>query len=463
MPSGGRSRRVVGRAAAIVALTTVAWCAGATPSVATTSPRTTLAQRSLSTAEHGLPAPLIVGGAPAESGSWPWLAFIHDNLGGGSYESCTGTVVASNLILTAAHCAEDVTTGVLDDASGFTVSTGCLDRSESAACQVSNVTELVPHVTLPETTPLGGINVIGDAALLVLATPTTAPAITLADSNDLALIEPRTGADIAGWGLTDKSDQSSQPTELQDASTVIQDTAYCEANSVYFNPFAQLCTVDAPFDDTSICNGDSGGPLVVDDGGTWVEVGVTSTSENSCDPTRPDVFTRVDYVESWVQSWIVALTPAPNPQPSSTSAPTPTVPTVTTPSQNGTSPPNEPGLYTGLSNQHRHVSVRIAPDGAEVTALHAGLHMTCSDRYYFNFTDAWFGSANSLSIGANHVAQRTLLLPASRYWAAGHATITLAVTSSGGIVGEIFGAWASRTPAAGVCRTGTITFTLTRH
>ena len=66
----------------------------------------------------------IVGGASAPSGSWPWLAFIDDNQGSLGDWNCTGTVVAPNLVLTAAHCAEDPPSGVIDNPSDFTVVTG---------------------------------------------------------------------------------------------------------------------------------------------------------------------------------------------------------------------------------------------------------------------------------------------------------------------------------------------------
>ena len=116
-----------------------------------------------------------------------------------------GTVVAPNLVLTTAHCVEDVTTGVLDPRSGFGVITGRLDLADTASGQVSAVSELITHAVSWQTRafPSGAtsINVVGDAALVVLATPTAAPAITLADSSDLSLIQPGDTAEEAGWGL----------------------------------------------------------------------------------------------------------------------------------------------------------------------------------------------------------------------------------------------------------------------
>ncbi len=61
----------------------------------------------------------IVGGQDAAAGSFPWLAFIVDNVGGGHAYLCSGAAVSSNLVLTAGHCAEDITTGIQDPARGF--------------------------------------------------------------------------------------------------------------------------------------------------------------------------------------------------------------------------------------------------------------------------------------------------------------------------------------------------------
>src|ERR1700729_4084165 len=50
--------------------------------------------------------PYIVGGSPASAGSFPWLAFVTYNAGGGTGFTCSGTVVSPNVVLTAGHCGE---------------------------------------------------------------------------------------------------------------------------------------------------------------------------------------------------------------------------------------------------------------------------------------------------------------------------------------------------------------------
>ena len=89
----------------------------------------------------------IVGGGPAAPGSYPWAAWIDDNDGPGMDYNCTGTVVAPNLVLTAAHCAEDPPSGTIDKVANFTVITGSLDRLNTSLDQVSGVSQIIPDAT----------------------------------------------------------------------------------------------------------------------------------------------------------------------------------------------------------------------------------------------------------------------------------------------------------------------------
>ncbi len=129
----------------------------------------------------------VIGGQPAQPGTFPWMAYVLD-LRGNSVGQCSGTVVAPNVILTAGHCAEDVQTGVVSEASGYRVTTGNVDWAAPATeRQVSDVTRVIVCSCFDRHTA------VGDVALLQLATPTTAPACH-------ARLEPaRRHSGAAGW------------------------------------------------------------------------------------------------------------------------------------------------------------------------------------------------------------------------------------------------------------------------
>jgi hypothetical protein len=135
----------------------------------------------------------VVGGSAAEGPFFASLAFVRDARGDEVGE-CTGTVVARDAVLTAGHCAESILTGVRNPASGFVVATNSLNLA-SAATELSNVSSVLVD---PAFKPLQGT---GDAALLILSTPTTAPPLALASAKAPPL-QAGTHGVIAGWGAT---------------------------------------------------------------------------------------------------------------------------------------------------------------------------------------------------------------------------------------------------------------------
>src|SRR5262245_28278938 len=149
---------------------------------------------------HVLAHVAIIGGTPAQVGTFPWLAYVADFMEGGVLGVCTGTVVGPRLVLTAAHCAENSETGVLNEASGYRVVTG---KDNWAAPPTEKQISTVSRVTVyPFYQRTGLVEGWGDAALLELSSPITARPIPLARSAQAQLWQPGTRAQIAGWGDT---------------------------------------------------------------------------------------------------------------------------------------------------------------------------------------------------------------------------------------------------------------------
>lgn len=245
----------------------------------------------------------IVGGRAGSIAEFPFLSFIEAREGKTGF-ACTGTVVAPRVVLTAAHCADDLDHGGLTPAKNYALATGVTSPEEAKPEDVYRVTEA--HV-FPGFDP-GTLH--GDAAILILDRPTPAPALALAGAGDAALYEGGATVQVAGWGLT-RANAKEGPSGLRTTSMVVQSPAACKAKTRgYYSPFspaAQMCTLDVPGKKSGGCFGDSGGPTIAQrPDGTLVELGIISTGGNFCSTKRPNVMTRVDLVSTWVGEWIAA-------------------------------------------------------------------------------------------------------------------------------------------------------------
>jgi secreted trypsin-like serine protease len=225
------------------------------------------------------------------------------------------------------------------------VITGNVDW-QSAESQVSGVSEVIVH---PAYVPKR--DDFGDAALLVLSTPTTAPAIGLGGwpSNE-------TRALIAGWGQTVPGESPS--TALQWAETTVQSQESCEQRIEGFRPDAELCAIDAVNSATSICSGDSGGPLIESSSTGPAEIGVTTQTTTRCSPEYPNTFTATAFIQPWVSEAVGALSTLASPgAPSSATA--------------------VPGRYATVGSAVHRVVFRVTEDGQHVVNLTGEASISC--------------------------------------------------------------------------------------
>ncbi len=361
-----------------------------------------------------------------------FVAYVDPN--GAFVLTCSGTVVASNLVLTAGHCGASASTGVPYDPSGYAVSTGSLDWTDTTTRQLSGVSRVIVY---PGFVSFGGGEFAdGDASLLQLSTPTTAPAMPLATDDDAGSYIGGTAAAVAGWGFTQPG--GSAPAQLQWGDEVVQDSVYCtqqaERLSALFDSFDQTCAIDAPTNADGICSGDSGGPLVaLDPGGSLIEIGITSWTESDCSTQFPDFFTRTDVLSPWIKNWIALLSP-----PSITTRAATDVRAFSARLNGLVDPNGSPTTYDfqyGTTAAYRHTTTSTATDGAaSVNAALTGL--ASATTYHYRLVGT---SANGTTDGADQTFTTSSAPAPGRY--RGRTSqgwpITLRVAANGQALSEL--------------------------
>ncbi|MBK1786722.1 S1 family peptidase [Prauserella cavernicola] len=219
--------------------------------------------------------PYIVGGTDASIQDHPYAVFLVDE---NDNQFCGGTLVSSDTVVTAAHCAVAV------DSAELGVVAGRQDKRASDGMQFDvRRMWVAPDYQDPTTGD--------DIAVLKLAGNAPYRAARLATADDAALYAPGTMATVLGWGRLSEGGEKSQT--LRGAQVPVVDDPTCGESYRTYDPQTMLCA-GFPEGGIDACQGDSGGPLVVGD----TLVGVVSWGDGCAAAGKPGVYTRVS---SYVQ------------------------------------------------------------------------------------------------------------------------------------------------------------------
>jgi len=238
----------------------------------------------------------IVGGEDTNAGEFPFVVSWHENYD--DYPSCSGSLVAPNLVLTAARCAGisgSVLIGRIGDKNLY---------SDSPKGVQAGIIRKIMHPKYNDTA------IDTDILILELDQDIDTNIYTPIDLNfDYQETESDNMLTVLHFGAL--SSRGSQPDTLMKVDLPVNRRTICSSH-IGNNEDIHLLA-DYPKGEMDSCQGNSGGPIFKYINGVTTQVGVVSFDQGCARPGHSDTYARLSGVSSWLKAEICKRSNDPKP------------------------------------------------------------------------------------------------------------------------------------------------------